>query len=68
MRNTFRTWFWPVLVGLIGLWVVAGAPPFGPLNLMNSNMGFGNEWDCPPNVKPSATVCIKRLPAQPATP
>jgi hypothetical protein len=46
-----------VVCGLV-IWTALGKPPFGPFR----NMGFDGNWDCPPNVKPSATVCIKKLP------
>jgi len=54
----------------VGLWIVVaiicgfallsatGRPPFWAYN----NMGFDSSWDCPPNAKPSATVCVKKLP------
>jgi hypothetical protein len=47
------------------VWTAAGSPPYGP---WGSNMGFDDSWDCPPNVKPSATVCIKRPRAIPGAP
>jgi hypothetical protein len=38
------------------IWTAAGRPPIGPFN----NLGFDSTWDCPPNAKSSAVVCIKK--------
>ena len=56
-----RLAFWTIIAIVCGfvIWTGMGRPPFGPF----PNMGFDNSWDCPPNAKPSATVCIKKLPS-----
>ena len=40
-----------IVCGLV-IWTAFGRPPLGPFN----NMGFGSDWDCPPNATPAATV------------
>jgi hypothetical protein len=42
-----------IVCGLV-IWTAFGRPPIGPFN----NMGFGSDWDCPPNATPAATVCV----------
>jgi hypothetical protein len=74
VEHRLRNWLPPAIVGLLAVWFAAGAPPFGRApywerGLLNNNMGFGNDWDCPPTIDPAATVCIKRprtaIPAHP---
>ena len=44
-----------IVCGLV-IWTAFGRLPLGSFN----NMGFGSDWDCPPNATPAATVCVKR--------
>jgi hypothetical protein len=44
-----------IVCGLV-IWTAFGRPPIGPFN----NMGFGSDWDCPPNATPAATVCVNK--------
>jgi hypothetical protein len=56
-----RTAFW-IIIGVVCafvIWTGLGKPPYGPF----PSMGFDSSWDCPPNAKPSATVCHKKLPS-----
>jgi hypothetical protein len=55
-KNRVAFWIIIAIVGVFVIWTGMGRPPFGPF----PNMGFDSSWDCPPNAKPSATVCIKK--------
>jgi hypothetical protein len=57
-KDSILLWATVAIICCFVIWTAAGRPPYGPFN----KMGFDSSWDCPPNAKPSATVCIKKLP------
>jgi hypothetical protein len=55
-KNSILLWASVAVICGFVIWTATGRPRYGPFN----NMGFDSSWDCPPNAKPSATVCVKR--------
>lgn len=46
------------VVGAACVFFALGGSPLGPFTKMHP----GSDWECPPNQKPSATVCHKKRP------